>query len=147
VWWWVLVFLVASAAVNALPIDPTGPFPRDFPKAITSDRIAHYFDGNWIAFVMISINALLAPIAEELFFRGLLLPRSRAAFGRGDWLASGTLFTLYHLHQPWCMPVTWLDGVINQAYASKRFRSTWMGLITHTAPSFLVIAVVLGLVV
>src|SRR4051812_33340177 len=33
-WLWAVPFVVLSAAVNALPIDPTGPLPRDLPKAI-----------------------------------------------------------------------------------------------------------------
>jgi hypothetical protein len=45
------------------------------------------------------------------------------------------------------MPATLIDGVVNQAYATRRFQSTWMGLITHTAPSFVIFAVVLRLVV
>ncbi|HEX5568216.1 MAG TPA: type II CAAX endopeptidase family protein [Streptomyces sp.] len=146
VWWWVLAFTALSAAVNLLPIDPLGPLPRDFPHAILTDRVEHYFAGNWGGFALLVVNALLAPVVEELLFRGLLLPRMRAVFGRGDFLANGILFTLYHLHQPWSMPVTLIDGVVNQAYATRRFRSTWMGLITHTAPSVLTIAVVLHLV-
>ena len=146
VWWWVLPFILLSAAVNALPIDPTGPLPRDFPNAILTDRVKDYFSGNWVGFAMLVAVAFLAPIAEELVFRGLLLPRMRAVFGRGDFVASGTLFTLYHLHQPWSMPATLIDGIVNQAYASRRYQSTWMGLITHTAPSFLTVGVVLALV-
>jgi CAAX protease family protein len=146
VWWWALLFTALSGVVNALPIDPTGPLPRDLPKAILTDRVADYFSGNWIAFAMVTVNAFLAPIVEELVFRGLLLPRMRAVFGRGDFVASGTLFTLYHLHQPWSMPATLIDGIVNQAYASRRFQSTWMGIITHTAPSFLTVGFVLTLV-
>jgi uncharacterized protein len=145
VWWWVVPFLVGTALLNFLPIDPEGPLPRDFPKAILTDRIAHYYDGNWSGFALTVVVMFLAPIAEELVFRGLLLPRMRAAFTRGDFVVNGVLFTLYHLHQPWSMPATLLDGTINQAYASKRFQSTWMGLITHTAPSFLSFAAVLAL--
>jgi membrane protease YdiL (CAAX protease family) len=145
VWWGVAGFTVLSAAVNALPIDPTGPLPRDFPNAIGTDRVEHYFSGNWTGFALLVLCAFLAPIAEELVFRGLLLPRMQAVFGRRDFVANGVLFTLYHLHQPWSMPATLIDGVVNQAYASKRYRSTWVGLITHTAPSFLIFAVVLGL--
>ena len=89
----------------------------------------------------------LAPLAEELVFRGLLLPRMRAVFGKWDFVASGVLFTIYHLHQPWGMPATLIDGVVNQAFATRRFQSTWMGLITHTAPSFVIFGVVLSLVV
>jgi len=34
VWWWVLPFLLLSAAIEALPIYPTGPSPRDLPKSL-----------------------------------------------------------------------------------------------------------------
>jgi membrane protease YdiL (CAAX protease family) len=146
VWWWVVPFVLLSAAVNALPIDPVGPVPRDFPQAIETDRVADYFSGNWTGFALLVACAFLAPIAEELVFRGLLLPRLRGATGRGDVVASGTLFTVYHLHQPWSMPATLIDGIVDQAYASKRYRSTWMGLVTHTAPSFVIVGVVLALV-
>ncbi|MFL6132331.1 MAG: CPBP family intramembrane glutamic endopeptidase [Nocardioidaceae bacterium] len=146
VWWWVLAFTVGSGIANALPLDPTGPLPRDLPSAILTDRIADYFDGNWAGFALLVLNVFLAPVAEELLFRGLLLPRMRAVFGRADFVANGALFTLFHLHQPWSMPNTLIDGIVNQAYATRRFQSTWMGLITHTAPSFLIVAFIVPLV-
>jgi membrane protease YdiL (CAAX protease family) len=146
IWWWALLFTALSGVVNALPIDPTGPLPRDLPKAILTDRVENYFHGNWIGFAMLALNAFLAPIVEELVFRGLLLPRTRALFGKGNVVANGTLFTLFHLHQPWSMPATLIDGIVDQAYPSWRFRSTWMGIITHTAPSFLTVTVILFLV-
>jgi membrane protease YdiL (CAAX protease family) len=146
IWWWALMFTALSGVVNALPIDPAGPLPRDLPRAILTDRVEHYFSGNWVGFALVVLNAFLAPIVEELVFRGLLLPRMRAVFGRGDVIANGTLFTLYHLHQPWSMPATLIDGIVNQAYPTRRFRSTWMGLITHTAPSFLTVTAILVLV-
>ncbi len=147
VWWWALVFVLVSAAANALPIDPTGPLPRDLPKDLQLHQLDHFFSGNWIGFAMLAFNALLAPVAEELVFRGLLLPRMRGAFGRGDFVASGVLHTIYHLHQPWNMPATLLDSIFGQAYPTRRFRSTWMGIAAHTAPSFVIIGVVLALVV
>jgi hypothetical protein len=39
-----------------------------------------------------------------------------------------------------------LDGTFAVAYPSRRFRSTWRALASHTAPSFLIITVVLFLV-
>ena len=80
VWLWVLPFIVLSGLVNLLPIDPTGPLPRDFPSAILTDRIANYFDGNLVGFAQLVAVAFLAPVVEELVFRGLLLPRMRSAF-------------------------------------------------------------------
>jgi membrane protease YdiL (CAAX protease family) len=147
VWKWVLGFTFLSAAVNALPIYPVGPVPRDLPKLVDSSRAEHFFHGNWAWFGMLVAVAMLAPVVEELLFRGLLLPRMRAAFGKRDVVANGSLFALHHLHQPWSIASSLIDGIVNQAYPSKRFRSTWMGLITHTVPSFVIIGVVLGLVV
>ena len=90
--------------------------------------------------------ALLAPLAEELFFRGLMLPRMRAVFGRGDWVANGAMFTAYHLHEPWVMPTTLLTGIFTQAYPARRFQSIWISIITHMLPSVVIIGVILSLV-
>jgi membrane protease YdiL (CAAX protease family) len=146
VWWWALAFTALSAGIEMLPLDPTGPLNRDLPKALQAGTLDHYFSGNWTAFALLAVNALISPVAEELVFRGLLLPRMRGAFGNTDILANGLLFSLYHLHQPWSIPVAFLDGAFGQAWPSRRFRSTWMGIITHTAPSVLVIGFVLVLV-
>jgi CAAX protease family protein len=146
VWWWLLPFIVVSAGVNALPLDPTGPLPRDFPAAILTDRVKNYFNGNWGGFALLVAVTFLSPIVEELLFRGLLLPRMRAVFGRADVVASSAAYTLYHLHQPWSMPASFIDGVLNLAYPTRRFQSTWMGLIVHTAPSLLIAGTTLTLV-
>jgi membrane protease YdiL (CAAX protease family) len=146
VWWWLLPFIVLSAVINALPLDPTGPLPRDFPEAVFTDRVKDYFDGNWTGFALLVAAAFLSPIIEELLFRGLLLPRMRAVFGRADVIASSVAYTLYHVHQPWSMPESFLDGIINLAYPTRRFRSTWIALIVHTAPSFLTTVATLILV-
>jgi membrane protease YdiL (CAAX protease family) len=146
VWWWLLPFAVLAAALEALPIKPTGPLPRDLPNFISADRAEHFFHGAWGWFALAAMVALLAPVAEELFFRGLLLPRMRAVFGRRDWVANGAIFTAYHLHEPWVMPTTLLTGVFTQAYPARRFQSIWISLVTHTLPSVLIIGVILTLV-
>ena len=146
VWWWVLPFLLLSAVIEALPIYPTGPSPRDLPNLLDSDRAEHFFRGAWGWFSLLVSVAILAPVVEELLFRGLLLPRMRAAVGRGDWAVNGALFGVYHVHQPWSIPSSVLDGMFGQAYPTKRFQSIWIAIITHTAPSFVIIGVVLSLV-
>jgi hypothetical protein len=56
------------------------------------------------------------------------------------------LFTLYHLHEPWVMPATLVEGIFLEAYPTRRFQSAWMGIIVHSVQSVFVIAVVLALV-
>jgi CAAX protease family protein len=148
VWLWVIPFVLLSAAINALPIDPDGPLPRDLPLLLEKEeaRLENLFSGAWGWFGLLVSVSLLAPWVEELFFRGLLLPRMRGVLGRGDWVVNGAMFGLYHLHQPWSMPRSVLDGMLAQAFPTKRYQSTWMGLITRTIPSFIIIGVVLALV-
>jgi membrane protease YdiL (CAAX protease family) len=145
-WWWAVPFVVLSVAINDLPIDPKGPLPRDFPKFLETHRAEHFYKGAWGLFALTALVAILSPVVEELFFRGLLLPRMRAVFGRGNWVVNGAIFAGYHLHQPWSMPASLLDGVFAQAYPTYRYRSTWISIIGHTAPAFVIIPVVLGLV-
>jgi membrane protease YdiL (CAAX protease family) len=146
VWWWVLPFALLGAGLEMLPIDPAGPIPRDLPKFISSDRGERFFQSAWGWFALAVLVMLLAPWVEELFFRGLLLPRMRAVFGRGDWVVNGAIFTAFHVHQPWSVPATLLDGIFAQAYPTKRFRSIWIAVVGHTLPSLLMIGVLLTLV-
>ena len=44
------------------------------------------------------------------------------------------------------MPATLIDGILNQAFPTRRFQSSWMGITTHTAPSLLTVGVVLTVV-
>ena len=94
VWWWALLF-VALVAVWAMVPRLPGPSARDFSDFLGSDRGAAFFSGawGWLALIVVFVvfNTVLG---EELLFRGLLLPRMRAVFGRWDWVANGVLFTL-----------------------------------------------------
>jgi uncharacterized protein len=146
---WAIPFVLLPAAIDALPIDPEGPLPRDLPVLLQKDqnRLETFFSGSWGWFALLVWVSFLAPWVEELFFRGLLLPPMRKVCGRIDWVVNGAMFGLYHLHQLWSMPASILDGALAQAFPTKRYQSTWMGLITHTIPSFVIIGVVLPLVV
>lgn len=145
VWLWVLPFLVLFALEEALPGIP-GPSPRDFAEFASSDRGEEFFRGAWGWFAVLVVLAVFnTMLGEELLFRGLLLPRMRGVFGRGDFVANGTLFALYHLHVPWVIPTTLVD-IFALAYPSRRFQSAWMGIIVHSVQSVVFIIVGLTLV-
>ena len=59
----------------------------------------------------------------------------KRVFGRGDWAANGVLFAAYHVHMPWLMPGTLLFDTFAMAYPSRRFQSTWIGIIVHGSQS------------
>lgn len=80
-----------------------------------------------LALVSCMLNYVLG---EELFWRGVMLPKMSGAFGRWDWLVNAALFTLYHVHKPWTWPSSFLGNLLI-AWPTRRYRSFWMGVIIH----------------
>ena len=148
VWWWAVPFVLLSAAINSGWIDPAGPIPRDLPTTLEMDRarLEHFFHGNWTAFGLLVAVALLAPIVEELFFRRTAAAAHARRLRQGGLRGQRSIFGLYHVHQPWSAPASIIDGILTQAYPSKRFQSIWFALFAHTMPSFVIIGAALPLV-
>ena len=148
--WLVLIpFVLLFAAEGAIPILSVIPpvSSHDFAVFLESAAGREFFSGNWVFYavevVLVVFNTILG---EELLFRGLLLPRMKGAFGRWDWAANGFLFALYHLHMPWVIPETLLIDTFAMAYPSRRYRSALIGIIVHTIPSVVVLALLLFIV-
>jgi membrane protease YdiL (CAAX protease family) len=144
-WLVVLPLLVGFAAEEAIPM-AAHPANRDLSIFVGTDAGHAFLDGAWGWFGVIAVLALFNTVlGEELLFRGFLLPRMKGAFGRGDWVANGILFAVYHLHMPWAIPSALVDTLL-LAYPSKRYRSAWIGIAVHSAQSVVVLAVTLSLV-
>jgi len=134
----VSVFLIAPAVDGAwLTVFPFLAEPPEFslsqlltPPTSRALAGAWWFYGLFILLVL--FNTVLG---EELLFRGLLLPRMRHAFGRWDWVANGVLFGIYHLHQPWGILTSVVDGALLFALPTALFRTAWMGIAVHSAQS------------
>src|SRR3954453_9646120 len=146
VWWWLLLFIFIFALEQAAP-SISGPRVRDFGDFVSSDAGKDFFRGAWgwyaVTVVLAVFNTVLG---EELLFRGVLLPRMKGVFGRGDWIANGVLFAVYHLHQPWSIPGALVFDTVALAYPSRRFQSAWMGIIVHSTQSVFFIIALLTLV-
>jgi uncharacterized protein len=100
------------------------------------------FQGQWwilgLALTSVLFNYLLG---EELLFRGVLLPRMAGVFGRWDWVANTVLFGLYHVHKIWFWP-SMITSSFGMAWATKRYRSLWMGVIVHGIEGYFLVLVV-----
>ena len=145
--WWLLVPLVVGvAATEELPtLAP--PSHRDLATFLQSDVGQEFFSGNWTWFALVlTMMVLNTVLGEELLFRGLLLPRMRGAFGRGDWLANGVLFAAYHLHTPWAIPASLIDTLLI-SYPAARYRSALIGICVHSVQTVVLGGLVLALVV
>jgi uncharacterized protein len=161
-WLWVIPFLIGvivwelalTSYVDGLWVS-LFPFFAEPPgyslgAVLESQEMLDRLVGAWWFFALFVVNAIFNTIlGEEFLFRGVLLPRMVGVFGRWSWVANGVLFGFYHLHQPWGIPGSVITGIFLYAFPSWRFRSTWMGVIVHSAQSvyfaFLILGVVLGL--
>jgi uncharacterized protein len=141
VWLWVIPFFLLFGLWEAFGISIPGPANRDLTLFLPSERGQEFFSGAWGWFAVIVVSQIFNTVlGEDLLFRGLLLPRMRGVFGRGDFVANGVLFAFYHLHTPWSIPAALAD-IILTAYPTRRWQSVWMSIIVHSGQSVFVIIV------
>ncbi len=157
-WLWVVPLLVLVALedifvgsalsriwVSLFPFfaEPAG---FELGSALESPEIQAQLVGAWGFLGLFFINALFNTVlGEEFLFRGVLLPKMEGVFGKWDWVANGVLMGAYHFHQPWGILGGIISGAFLFALPSKRFRCTWMAIITHSGQSVFFLFLILGL--
>ena len=82
-----------------------------------------------VAYALMAISLSLEVAAEELYFRGFLLPRMRYS---GCWTTPvhSFLYALYHLWIPWRL-VSLAVGMLPLVWAVRRTRNLYIGVIAH----------------
>ncbi len=93
-----------------------------------------------IAMISCVFNYLLG---EELFFRGVLLPRMEGVFGRWAWVANGVLFATYHVHKIAEVPL-FIIGSLFYSFLNQRYRSFWPGVIIHGVEGVILLTIILA---
>jgi membrane protease YdiL (CAAX protease family) len=90
-------------------------------------------DGNYSRVILIVtysmflvVNVFLAPVVEELYFRGYLLPRMKGRFAT---LLHSFLFAAIHVFTPW-MIITRTLGLLPLVFGVKR-KNIYVGMIVH----------------
>jgi len=158
-WWWLVPVILLTAFYEMQVVDifdklwvslfPFMAQPSGFAleAALSNPEIQAKLVGNWEIFGLIIVSALFNTVlGEELLFRGILLPRMAGVFGKWDWAANGVLFGLYHLHQPWTILSSAIEGIFAFALPSRSLRSSWFGVIAHSGQSIFFIFLMFGLV-
>ena len=107
-------FWVPESLLTAGRVDETGYTPA----VLIGTRVAG-----------VVVVGIVGPIAEELYFRGFLLPRV-SWMGPGAAIWQSVLFAAYHLWSPWQV-VTRALVLIPMVYAVQRKRSLAIGVWGH----------------
>jgi hypothetical protein len=107
---------------------------RFFPShAKTLGLMSPELAGQWWVVVVVPVVGLVTAVAgEELFFRGLLLPRMP---GRAPGLTNAVLSSLHYLYVPWMIPGRLLAS-LGAAWAARRYRSNWIALLVRVPEVF-----------
>jgi uncharacterized protein len=146
----VVAFLISGAAGLAeAPLRtflarwlPEWFFLKDFSEYAAYSRSALL----WTLVANVLINFFAAPITEELYFRGYLLPRL-SRFGKWAPLLNGLLFTIYHFWQPYSYLSIFLT-LTPLVYLVWRKQNVALAIICHCAiniiGNLLIFAYVLG---
>ncbi|HEX2396393.1 MAG TPA: CPBP family intramembrane glutamic endopeptidase [Bacteroidales bacterium] len=90
---------------------------------------------------------ILNILGEEFLWRGVMLPRQEAAFGKHAWLIHGFGWGLFHIAFGWKLLITLIPLIFIQSYIVQRNKNSWIGVIMHgglNGPSF--IAICFGLI-
>jgi uncharacterized protein len=158
-WWWLIPVILLTAILEMMLADPIDeiwlfifpflaePAAYSLQGVLATPEAKAQLVGSWDTLLLFVLSALFnTVIGEELLFRGVLLPRMAGVFGKWDWVMNGLLFALYHLHQPWSLLSTTLEGIFLFALPSRYFRSAWFGIIAHSGQSVFITILVLGLV-
>ena len=103
--------------------------------AIRLGTDGQYGDGALLvtAALLLLGTVIVAPVVEELYFRGYLLPRMPHRLGRWRVPTHMVLFAAYHLWSPWLFPTRVL-AILPLAYIAVRTCDVRIGVVTHVVP-------------
>ena len=123
-----------------------GWLPAWFLAPVGLESITDYSASAWIVTLVayFALNGILGPVAEELYFRGYLLPRM-SQFGRWAPGLNVVLFSLYHFWSPWQF-FSRIAGVMPFAYAVWWKENVYLGMVVHGLLNTISVATVVALV-
>lgn len=87
----------------------------------------------WLAFLC--FNCIIAPLIEELYFRGYLLPKF-SHFGKWAPIINSILFSIYHFFTPWQNPVR-IIALLPMVYLVWKKKNVYLGIIIHCTVNIL----------
>lgn len=134
-WWqyliWPIIIVLVTGAIFRL-LNPVDAFLQERLFFWMPD-VNYGLDGNYsrttliVTYAMFFIfNVFLAPLVEELYFRGYLLPRMKGRFAT---FFHSFLFAAVHVFTPW-MVITRTLGLLPLLFGVKK-KNIFVGMIVH----------------
>jgi uncharacterized protein len=127
-----MVAFVAASVLDA-PIRDTifAWYPEPLRNPLPLNAMGDYTPAAWLVVVagLVLVFGLAVPTAEEVYFRGYLLPRMER-FGAWAPLMNVVLFSLYHFWSPWQF-LARIAGALPWTYAAWWKRNVYLAVAVH----------------
>ena len=145
-WLWTIGLVVVATVLGILFGQVAGVFsgiqfythPSEFGTVMSGLQDGTFggmdMTGRWDILALMTVTIVVLNIGgEELWWRGIILPRQELAFGKWAWLVNGILWDLFHFfyHSNAGSIIAYLPSTLPLAYVAQRTRSTWPGIIAH----------------
>jgi len=151
---WVPIIFVASGLITTLLTPVTDSLETLFTWLPEAYRLDMGLSGAYskpilvVTYLLFFLTvSLVAPVVEELYFRGYLLPRMPSLRGWAPVLHSA-LFALYHTWTPW-MALSRTLALLPLIYVVRWKKSIYLGIVAHcllnTIDAVVGLAFILGL--
>jgi membrane protease YdiL (CAAX protease family) len=147
-WLWIVgVVVICGILGTALMSQLSGvliengliPIPESLPaflRPLSSDALQAYdaavggLANNWWPFLALFVVLFFNIFGEELWWRGVVLPRQEIAFGRWAWLIHGLMWNLFHVFKWWDL-LNLLPITLGLSYLAYRYKNTTPGIVIH----------------
>jgi membrane protease YdiL (CAAX protease family) len=144
-WLWTLGLILVTLFAGALWAPVAQLFsgisfytpPAEFVTVMTGLRDGTFggnMAGRWDILAMMVVCLIVFNIfGEELWWRGIILPRQELVFGKWTWLLHGILWNLFHFfyHANAASVVGYMVATIPISFVAQQTRNTWPGIIAH----------------
>lgn len=120
----VLLFVTVGLLGSFLTKLFGAPAPQSFTEAVTGVKYG------WEYIFLVLLGGIIAPMKEEMIFRGLIYPPLRQTMGKGKGiLLAGTFFATLHSDLVRFLPL-FLGGIV-LTWLYERTRSLWPSVLAH----------------
>jgi membrane protease YdiL (CAAX protease family) len=149
-WFWVIGLFLFGVAVM-LGLSFTGKWLASIPLLAPADYFPPEINplkepipglffgtevhGQWGYALVYFIGWVFNILGEELLWRGYLLPRQEASYGRWAWVVHGLLWTLWHVFWKWNL-LNLLPITLSIAYVGQKTKNTLIPILVHGAVNF-----------
>ena len=131
--WWIVILAISIALLDSWLADTVFAwYPESIRNMATLDATGDTPATAVLVIVFaaaLALNGVLGPVAEELYFRGHLLPRIDR-LGRAAPVLNTVLFSLYHFWSPW-QNLARIIGLLPWIYVVWRKRSVQLSIAVH----------------